>query len=68
MRAVFGFEDEILVEYVASFLEDFRKAYPDPRVLHINVRGFLDKDADQFMSALYTWLLDYSAREGIAVS
>lgn len=57
---IFGFEDDIVVNYIVSFLEEHKKKYPDPRLLHMNISEFLDKDTDQFMQQLYSLLLESS--------
>ncbi|CAE7229364.1 unnamed protein product [Rhizoctonia solani] len=52
-----GFEDEVVVEYAMGLLEDQSKP-PDPKVMQINLTGFLESKTPAFMSALWTLLLE----------
>ena len=63
IKSIFGFEDDIVVNYIISFLEDYKKQSPDIRILHMNIREFLDKDTDSFMTELYTLLIESSKEE-----
>jgi len=56
-----GFEDEVLIGYIHSLLEE--KQEPDPKSLQINITGFLSKDASQFVLDL--WRLLISAQNSI---
>jgi len=56
-----GFEDEVLIGYIYSLLEE--KQEPDPKHLQINITGFLAKDASQFVLEL--WKLLLSAQNNI---
>jgi len=56
-----GFEDELLIGYVFSLLEE--KPSPDPKELQINITGFLATDASDFMLEL--WRLLLSAQNSI---
>jgi len=56
-----GFEDEVLIGYINSLLEE--KQEPDPKHLQINITGFLAKDATQFVLEL--WQLLISAQNNI---
>ncbi|KAG9082488.1 hypothetical protein FRC06_004971 [Ceratobasidium sp. 370] len=52
-----GFEDEVVVEYAMGLLEDQSKPI-DPKLMQINLTGFLESKTPAFMSALWTLLLD----------
>ncbi|KAF8761098.1 PWI domain [Rhizoctonia solani] len=52
-----GFEDEVVVEYVMGLLED-RSKPPDPKVMQINLTGFLESKTPAFMSSLWALLLE----------
>lgn len=61
VEELLGLEDEVLVEYVMSQLEEER--YPDPRKMQISLTGFLEKNARIFMAEL--WRLLMSAQESV---
>ncbi|CAE6469704.1 unnamed protein product [Rhizoctonia solani] len=52
-----GFEDEVVVEYAMGLLEEQSKP-PDPKLMQINLTGFLESKTPAFMSALWTLLLE----------
>ncbi|KAG8730467.1 hypothetical protein FRC10_002681 [Ceratobasidium sp. 414] len=52
-----GFEDEVVVEYAMGLLEDQSKPI-DPKLMQINLTGFLEAKTPAFMSALWALLLD----------
>ncbi|CAE6422562.1 unnamed protein product [Rhizoctonia solani] len=52
-----GFEDEVVVEYVMGLLEDRTKP-PDPKLMQINLTGFLESKTPAFMSSLWALLLE----------
>ncbi|CAE6408252.1 unnamed protein product [Rhizoctonia solani] len=52
-----GFEDEVVVEYVMGLLED-RSKPPDPKLMQINLTGFLESKTPAFMSSLWSLLLE----------
>ncbi|CAN7938755.1 unnamed protein product [Ixodes hexagonus] len=57
-----GMEDEVVVEFVFNQLE--AEKHPDPRMMQINLTGFLNgKNARDFMGDLWTLLL--SAQESV---
>jgi len=56
-----GFEDEVLIAYVFGLLEE--KQFPDPKILHVNITGFLEQDASEFCREL--WKLLISAQNSI---
>jgi len=56
-----GFEDEVLIGYVFGLLEE--KQFPDPKILHVNITGFLEQDASEFCREL--WKLLISAQNSI---
>jgi len=56
-----GFEDEVLIGFIFGLLEE--KQFPDPKTMQINITGFLDTDAADFMKQL--WKLLISAQENI---
>jgi len=55
-----GFEDEVLIGYVFGLLEE---KHPDPRLLQVNITGFLEQDASDF--CLQLWKLLISAQNSI---
>jgi len=57
-----GFEDEVLIGYVFGLLEE--KQNPDPRTLQINITGFLEKDASEFVLELWRLLLSAQSNVG----
>jgi len=50
-----GFEDEVVIGYVFSLLEE--KQNPDPKLLQINITGFLATDASEFVLELWKILM-----------
>lgn len=56
-----GFEDEVVIEYAAGLLEDASTSVLDPKGMQINLTGFLESKAPEFMLAL--WKLLLSAQE-----
>ena len=59
-----GFEDDVVVEFVFSSLEE---RYPDPKLLQINLTGFLNsKNSRQFLGELWELLVSaQSSTSGI---
>ncbi|OBZ67857.1 hypothetical protein A0H81_12256 [Grifola frondosa] len=53
-----GFEDEVVIEYAMTLLEDNQQPTLDPRKMQINLTGFLTKNAPVFMTALWNLLLE----------
>ncbi|KIJ32179.1 hypothetical protein M422DRAFT_184970 [Sphaerobolus stellatus SS14] len=51
-----GFEDDVLVEFVSGLLEEQQR--PDPKRMHINLTGFLNNDTTEFMTSLWSLLLE----------
>ncbi|KAJ1921989.1 hypothetical protein H4219_000336 [Mycoemilia scoparia] len=51
---ILGLEDEVVLEYVFSMLEE---KTPDPRKLQINIAGFLESKAPEFSLELWKLLL-----------
>ncbi|KAI7816509.1 PWI domain-containing protein [Gamsiella multidivaricata] len=49
-----GIEDEVVVEYAFGMLEE---PLPDPKMMQINLQGFLDKNSQVFMLELWKLLL-----------
>lgn len=56
-----GFEDEVVIEYAAGLLEDESTSQLDPKMMQINLTGFLESKAPEFMLSL--WLLLLSAQK-----
>ncbi|KAF9513827.1 hypothetical protein BS47DRAFT_1295845 [Hydnum rufescens UP504] len=52
-----GFEDEVVVEYAMELLEDKTTHMPDPKLMQINLTGFLAGKTSEFMISLWTLLL-----------
>ncbi|KAH8833981.1 PWI domain-containing protein [Flagelloscypha sp. PMI_526] len=59
--AICGFEDEIVIEYANSLLEDESQKSPDPRKIQIYLTNFLTKDAPAFVLDLWKLLLEAQA-------
>ncbi|KLT45188.1 PWI domain-containing protein [Cutaneotrichosporon oleaginosum] len=58
-------EDDVVVEYVYSMLEDKDKPIPDPKKMQVNLVGFMDKyGAAAFMDELWKLLLSAQATVG----
>ncbi|KAF8931103.1 hypothetical protein BGZ58_007824, partial [Dissophora ornata] len=55
-----GIEDEVVVEYASGMLED---DVPDPKMMQINLQGFLDKNSQVFVLEL--WKLLISAQKSL---
>ena len=49
-----GFDDEVLIGYVQSQLEPPGGSAVDPRVVQMNLMGFLEKNTSTFMAELWT--------------
>merc|ERR1719188_1185459 len=56
-----GFEDDIVVEYCITQLEEKSEKGLDPKMLQVNLTGFMERKAAPFCSELWTHLL--SAQE-----
>lgn len=61
VTSLLGFEDEVVIEYAAGLLEDTSTSVLDPKAMQINLTGFLESKAPEFMLALWNLLL--SAQE-----
>eukprot|EP00741_Cyanophora_paradoxa_P012797 tig00020629_g12361.t1 len=49
------FEDEVVINFVFAQLEN--NQFPDPKVMQINITGFLEKNTPAFMKELWTLLV-----------
>ena len=54
-----GVEDEVVIEFVISCLEE--STTPDPKRMQINLTGFLEGNAGPFMKELWQLLLSAQA-------
>ncbi|WFD32341.1 hypothetical protein MSPP1_003386 [Malassezia sp. CBS 17886] len=61
VEQLLGFEDDVLVEYVAGLLET--EKHPDPRKMQIYLTGFLEGKTRLFMTEL--WRLLVSAQRSV---
>jgi len=63
---ILGFEDEILVQFVFNMLESAKKEKqsPDPRVMQIQLTGFLERDAKPFTEELWNHIVTASRNPG----
>ncbi|GAA6027360.1 hypothetical protein JCM8097_002626 [Rhodosporidiobolus ruineniae] len=52
-----GFEDDVLIEYIHSLLEDPEKPLVDAKQTYILLNGFLEKNTKAFMEPLWDLLL-----------
>ncbi|ORX82059.1 PWI domain-containing protein [Anaeromyces robustus] len=59
---ILGMEDDVLINYIYETLEE--SSSPDPKLLQLNLTGFLEKNAASFVHDL--WKLILSAQDGIA--
>lgn len=53
---IIGIEDEILVSLICNLLKDTR--YPDPKLIHIQLIGFLESNTEKFMIELWSMLIN----------
>ena len=61
---IIRFEDDIVVEFAFSMLEETETPFPDPKKMQVNLLGFMDKyGAAHFMEEL--WKLLLSAQETV---
>ena len=61
---ILRFEDDIVVEFAFSMLEDAENPFPDPRKMQVNMLGFMDKyGAAHYCTEL--WKLLLSAQETV---
>ncbi|KAG4105209.1 PWI domain-containing protein [Neocallimastix lanati (nom. inval.)] len=58
---ILGMEDDVLINYIYETLEE--SPNPDPKLLQLNLTGFLEKNAASFVHDL--WKLLLSAQENI---
>jgi len=63
LNELLGFEDEVLIGYVFSLLEEIQN--PDPKQLQINISGFLEKDASAFVLEMWKLLISAQNNHGI---
>ncbi|KZV99500.1 PWI domain-containing protein [Exidia glandulosa HHB12029] len=56
-----GIEDEVVVEYAMGLLEDKSKPTPDPKLIQVNLTGFLTSHTGTFVQELWTLLLEAQA-------
>ena len=57
-------EDDIVVEYAFSMLEDTEDPFPDPRKMQVNLSGFMDKISSSYLVE-ELWKLLLSAQETV---
>ncbi|KAJ1726292.1 Serine/arginine repetitive matrix protein 1 [Coemansia biformis] len=57
-----GIEDEVLYEYVVNMLSESEK--PDARTMQVNLAGFLEDKAGEFMQSLWALLLEAQKSPG----
>eukprot|EP00871_Galdieria_phlegrea_P004284 jgi/Galph1/4857/GphlegSOOS_G3517.1 len=56
LQQLLGFEDEVVAEFVFSYLESSEN--PDPREMHLSLSGFLEDKTEGFMKELWSLLLE----------
>jgi len=63
---ILGFEDDILVQFVFNMLESAKKqrSSPDPKLIQIQITGFLERDARTFTEELRQHLVSASRNPG----
>jgi len=61
-----GFEDDILVQFVFNMLESAKKlrSSPDPKLIQLQITGFLERDARTFTEELWKHLVSASRNPG----
>eukprot|EP01132_Coremiostelium_polycephalum_P009186 gene9186-11260_t len=60
IESILTYEDEVVIDYIYGLLEN---RHPDPKIIQINITGFLEDNAAEFMSNL--WALLLSAQNSI---
>ncbi|GAA5819964.1 hypothetical protein JCM11491_002694 [Sporobolomyces phaffii] len=61
VTTLLGFEDDVLIEYVNSLLEDDDHPIVDPKHLQVLLQGFLEDKTPTFMNQLWDLLLSAQA-------
>lgn len=56
-----GFEDDVLIEYINSILEDDSNKIIDAKKMQLNLTGFMEKKTPVFMNQLWNMLLSAQA-------
>jgi len=56
ITSIIGIEDEILTALIYNLLQDTQ--HPDPKMMHIQLMGFLESHTEEFMIELWTMLLN----------
>ncbi|KAJ2844106.1 Serine/arginine repetitive matrix protein 1, partial [Coemansia brasiliensis] len=57
-----GIEDDVLFQYIVNMLEESKK--PDGRTMQVNLSGFLEDKAQEFMRSLWAVLLEAQKSQG----
>eukprot|EP00126_Sphaerothecum_destruens_P005180 Sdes_comp18619_c0_seq1m8796 len=56
ITALLGFEDDVVIDFVSTQLEE--ENFPDPKIIQVNLTGFLEKMTSSFVADLWNLLLD----------
>ncbi|KAJ1769714.1 hypothetical protein IW138_003739 [Coemansia sp. RSA 986] len=56
IKELLGLEDEVLYEFIVNMLEESTK--PDPKLMQVNLTGFLESKTQEFMQGLWKVLLE----------
>ncbi|KAI9478934.1 Serine/arginine repetitive matrix protein 1 [Coemansia sp. RSA 989] len=57
-----GIEDDVLFQYIINMLEESKR--PDARAMQVNLSGFLEDKAQEFMRSLWAILLEAQKSQG----
>lgn len=56
ITGILGIEDEILISMIYNLLQDTR--YPDPKMIHVQLMGFLESNTEIFITELWDILIN----------
>ncbi|KAJ2521222.1 separin protein [Coemansia sp. RSA 1939] len=56
IKELLGLEDEVLHEFIVNMLEE--SSTPDPKMMQVNLTGFLESNTQEFMQSLWKILLE----------
>ncbi|KAJ1900775.1 Serine/arginine repetitive matrix protein 1, partial [Coemansia sp. IMI 209127] len=62
IKELLGLEDEVLYEFIVNMLEE--SPTPDPKLMQVNLTGFLESTTQEFMQSLWKVLLEAQRSPG----
>ncbi|KAJ2547078.1 hypothetical protein EV175_005360 [Coemansia sp. RSA 1933] len=62
VKELLGLDDEVLYEYIVNMLEE--SSTPDPKLMQVNLTGFLESKTSEFMQSLWKVLLEAQKSPG----